>query len=60
MSRFQTFAAKKLFEVLKAYISEDLVSFRGGSTGVEYICTSYDVLPLWYIFVLIGQHSKIE
>ena len=54
------FVAKKLFEVLKAYISEDLVLFRGGSTGVEYICTSYDVLPLWYIFVLIGQHSKIE
>ena len=60
MSRLRTFAAKKLFEVLKAYISEDLVLFRGGSTGVEYICTSYDVLPLWYIFVLIGKHSKIE
>ena len=54
------FAAKKLFEVLEVYISKDLVLFRGGSTGVEYICTSYNVLPLWYIFVLICQHSKIE
>ena len=38
----------------------DLALFWGGSTGIVYICTSWNIPLPQYIFVLISQYSKIE